>query len=266
MYTEKFYSRLDRAAQASIRHMVPLILELIDPKSVVDLGCGTGRWLAEFRRCGLDVLGIDSENLPLEKLAIPRENFLVWDLTQRICLERRFNLAISLEVAEHLPETSADDFVASLTSLAPVVVFSAAIPWQSGTGHINLQWPEYWAGKFAAHDYVAIDSLRRKLWKEKEVSSWYRQNTLVYASRNHLQEGTRLHDEYLRTSADQLDLVHPEVYLKKAWPSLKRTWKLFRARLRASLRRDTAEGSRERSGTREVGEEPKEGEPSAPVG
>jgi hypothetical protein len=50
---------------------------------------------------------------------------------------KRFDLAISLEVAEHLPEGSAGALVSTLIEAAPVVVFSAAIKGQSGTNHIN---------------------------------------------------------------------------------------------------------------------------------
>ena len=70
-----------------------------------------------------------------------------------------------LEVAEHIPPECADIFVESLTwGLAPVIMFSAAVPGQGGTLHLNEQWPAYWASKFAQHGYVLIDCLRPQLW------------------------------------------------------------------------------------------------------
>ena len=57
---------------------------------------------------------------------------------------RRFDLALCLDVTEHLPRECADPLVTLLTSLAPVVAFSAAIPVQDSYNHVNCQWPAYW--------------------------------------------------------------------------------------------------------------------------
>ena len=234
-YDDRFYRRLEKSAPYAARCVVPLVLELVEAKSVVDLGCGTGHWLREFETRGLEIQGVDSEQVPPDLLVIPREKFLVRNLARGLDLGRRFDLAISLEVAEHLPESSADAFVATLVELAPAILFSAAIPWQTGRGHVNLQWPSYWAGKFAAHGYLPVDAIRHRIWRDERIPTWYRQNTLLYVHRDRVEECARLREESLRTCPDQLDIVHPQAYAAKAWPSLKRTWKLFRARLRASF-------------------------------
>src|ERR1051326_3058645 len=90
--------------------------------------------------------------------------------------------AISLEVAEHLPEASAQGFVASLTRLAPVVLFSAAVPLQGGAEHVNEQWQEYWRSKFSELDYVACDAIRPVIWGNEDVFTYYQQNILVYVA------------------------------------------------------------------------------------
>ena len=236
IYSDEFFSRRRGSVLRSARIVVPQILELVPAESVVDVGCGTGEWLAEFQKSALSVFGLDGTQVPREQLQIAPQDFQVQDLERSFDLGRRFDLVLCLEVAEHLPAEAADGFVASLVKLAPVVVFSAAIPFQPGTGHVNLQWPSYWSRSFASHGYVPIDALRRRLWAVRELPTWYRQNMLIYAAREQLRQGTPLYEEYLRTDVRQLDLVHPDVYLKKAWPSVKRTWKLLRARLRARLR------------------------------
>lgn len=76
---------------------------------------------------------------------------------------RNFDLAVSLQVAEHLPPSSAKGFIDSLAKLAPVVLFSAAIPLQAGAEHLNEQWPEYWAALFKTHDYLPIDCIRGRM-------------------------------------------------------------------------------------------------------
>lgn len=91
-----------------------------------------------------------------------------------------FDLAQSLEVAEHLDECYADNFVALLTSLSNIILFSAAIPHQGGTHHINCQPPAYWAKKFAQYDFECYDILRMKFWDNNAIASWYRQNSLIF--------------------------------------------------------------------------------------
>ena len=140
-YSREFYIKQHLSAYRSAKEVVPHVVELLRPKCIIDVGCGVGSWLAVFREHGItDVLGVDSACLDLDLLQIPREQFLTRDLAQPLKLSRQFDLALSLEVAEHLPAECAAIFVASLVSLAPVVLFSAAVPYQGGTHHINEQY------------------------------------------------------------------------------------------------------------------------------
>src|SRR5205085_7165879 len=124
---------------------------------------------------------------------------------------RTFDLAICLEVAEHLPETAATALVASLASLAPIVLFSAAIPFQGGTDHRNEQWPQYWFDRFAVHHYVAIDCLRPHLWNKAEVDVCYAQNAVLLAREDALAAFPALSGFY--ASGPPRALVHPALYL-----------------------------------------------------
>ena len=145
--------------------VVPMVMELVHPRSVTDLGCGLGTWLSVFREAGVeDVLGVDGEYVRLESLEIPKERFVAHDLRQPFAAGRRSDLSMSLEVAEHLSPEYAAPFVTTLTRLAPVVLFSAAVPGQGGTEHVNEQWPSYWAQLFRERGYLPVDCLRRHLW------------------------------------------------------------------------------------------------------
>ncbi|HEV3234434.1 MAG TPA: methyltransferase domain-containing protein, partial [Candidatus Dormibacteraeota bacterium] len=152
------FELLEEAAETSAGEVLPMVFELVRPISVVDVGCWTGGWLAVARKLGVsDFLGVDAPMTDRSKLKIPEANFFPWDLNQPLRLERNFDLAISLEVAEHLGEHRSQAFVESLTSLAPVVLFSAAIPGQGGTGHVNEQWPAYWINRFEARGWTVLD-------------------------------------------------------------------------------------------------------------
>ncbi|PWT85168.1 MAG: hypothetical protein C5B57_03460 [Blastocatellia bacterium] len=183
-YTDEFFAGHLEGSRRSARLIVPLIVDLVRPRRVVDVGCGRGTWLAVFRDHGAEeILGIDGEYVDRQHLEIAAHEFVACDLSSPIAVDRRFDLVVSLEVAEHLPEGSADAFVEFLTRLAPVVLFSAAIPCQGGTNHVNEQWPDYWASRFEHRGYRTYDYIRDRIWDNPDVECWYAQNILLFSSR-----------------------------------------------------------------------------------
>jgi hypothetical protein len=212
-YTNEFFSERQPGSVRSAQVIVPLLVDLLGPHSVVDVGCALGSWLSEFRRRGVtDIVGLDGDWVDPGRLEIPTESFIRADLRQPITLNRRFDLAISLEVAEHLPADCAKPFVASLVGLAPIVAFSAAIPFQGGTDHLNEQWPAYWVQLFGEFDYTPIDCIRPRVWDRPDTEVCYAQNLLLFLSRPELERRCDL----LRTAgnAPPLSLVHPRKYLQ----------------------------------------------------
>jgi hypothetical protein len=95
-------------------------------------------------------------------------------------LDRAFDLACSLEVAEHLPEHVARAFVRALANSAPAILFGAATPGQGGEGHVNEQWQDYWVSLFEDEGYRPVDAIRPHVWGNQHVAWWYQQNTLLY--------------------------------------------------------------------------------------
>ena len=213
-YSPAFYADLKDGSQRSAEVVVPLLIELLACRSVVDVGCGVGTWLAEFARCGVeDYLGLDTESVPGMQLSISSDRFLARDIGRPIHLDRRFDAALCLEVAEHLPSDAAAILIANLAALAPVIAFSAAVPFQGGTNHVNEQWPQYWAALFAELDYVPADALRLLLWNDSRVTWWYAQNLLLFVHRAKIGEYPKLQPTLVTTP---LSLVHPANYLQHA--------------------------------------------------
>jgi len=213
-YTEDYYADLMEGTRSSAGVIVPLVMELVNPKSVVDVGCGTGSWLSVFNEQGIeDILGVDGEWVNKTTLEIPEERFVSSDLEHSFSAGRRFDLVVSLEVAEHLPSERADIFVNTLTGLGSVVLFSAAVPYQVGENHVNGQWPEYWMELFRSKGFVAIDCFRRSVWCDEKVEPWYAQNILLYAEQRYLNNQPTLKKAYELYGTSQLAVVHPKLYL-----------------------------------------------------
>ncbi len=218
IYDKQFYDTLGPGVYNSAREIVPLVIELINPKSVVDVGCGTGIWLSVFRQHGIkDIYGVDGDYIDLNCLAINQEDFLRHDLTTPLSLQRTFDLVVSLEVAEHLSSEYADLFIETLTRLGPVILFSAAIPGQGGLNHLNEQWPEFWIDRFSRKEYRVIDCIRRKVWHKMNVQWWYAQNIFLYVHEDYLRSNyIQFEREICRCANDQYSIVHPRNYLEKA--------------------------------------------------
>ncbi len=213
---------------------MPLLLGLAEIRSVVDVGCGTGVWLAQFAAAGIDdYLGLDGDYIEPRSLAIPKERFRPTDLEQPLELGRRFDMAISLEVAEHLRAELAPMFVRSLTRLAPLVVFSAAIPGQGGVGHVNEQWLDYWAQLFLSEGYELVDRFRRGLWDDASVEPWYRQNLVLYVASERV---AGLNRAVATGDGMPLRVVHPEVFHEALRnPPLRSVVRSFPAALKLSM-------------------------------
>ncbi len=237
-YDDNFYDDLVNTAGPSASIIAPMVNDLVRPKSVVDIGCGDGSWLAAFLACEItDIEGRDGEWLDEGVLKFPLKNFRRTDLFAPISIERPFDLAISLEVAEHLPESRAAQFVEELTNAAPVVLFSAAIPLQEGPNHINEQWPSYWAAHFARKGYVPVDAIRTRVWSNPDVTWWYKQNMLIYVDETKMDAYPALKVARETLGGEALDLVHPDKYralAKRAYPNFSRWLKslplVFRSR------------------------------------
>lgn len=165
----------------SAQKIVPEIIRLFQPRSVLDVGCGDGSWLKAFAESGVtDYLGIDSRAQAADELVIPIDRYLPMDLTAPRSLDRKFDIVTSFETAEHLRRSHAKDFVHFLTQHSNIIVFSSAAAGQGGPHHVNERNPEYWAQAFFDEGYEAFDPIRLSLIPDQAISWQYRQNALVY--------------------------------------------------------------------------------------
>ena len=217
-YEEEYYNDQDSWTRPAARAVMEVLFEHYKPESVVDLGCGSAICLDmlknEFNVS--QILGVDGDWIKEEQLLISKENFHRHNFEKPLKLDKRFDLAVSMEVAEHLHEPFAKGFIESLTGLSDVVVFSAAVPGQDGFNHYNEQWQSYWADIFAKFDYGAIDLFRDKLWQQENIRTDYKQNSMLYVHNKLLKDENSI---WNKLSCNQEDIVfnriHPDLFLRR---------------------------------------------------
>jgi SAM-dependent methyltransferase len=223
-YSSAFFNKIEREGRASAEVIVPLVMKLFTPRSVVDVGCGTGEWLAAFERAGVQrISGLDGQWVDSGKLAISPECFQRIDLSGEWSIPGKFDIALCLEVVEHLSERSSIRLVKRLVEAAPAILFSAAIPGQDGTNHVNEQWPEYWEKLFSQYGYACLDPFRRHIWQDCRVAWYYQQNLYVYVQQAQVESTPILRGEFERRQQCSLTLIHPKILrpMKQARPALK---------------------------------------------
>jgi SAM-dependent methyltransferase len=210
-YDERFFDAQIAGSLRSARIILDLLFRLYQPRSVIDVGCGRGAWLAVAGALGAQTLiGVDGDWVDPARLLSDRIEFRTVDMEQDFDVGARYDLALSVEVAEHLSEDRAKPFVDILCRTSDVVLFGAAIPHQGGTNHINEQFQSYWVQIFESQDYECFDVIRPAVWNDDDVEWWYRQNTFLFVKR---QARIELDGELLRSMAKPIvDIVHPLNY------------------------------------------------------
>ena len=192
--------------------IVPELIKLFNPKSVADIGCGIGTFLHLFKKHGVEeVIGIDGSwtNRELLHKYIEPQEFIEADLEQPIRLEKKYDLVLSLEVAEHLAPSVAETFVQSLVNSGNIIVFSAAAPLQGGQNHLNEQWLSYWKEKFARHGLKCFDILRPLFWDNPKIDWWYKQNMVLFSAQD-------LSFEPAGNWVNPMNVIHNDNYFEKA--------------------------------------------------
>jgi hypothetical protein len=155
-----------------------------EPDSVIDFGCGLGRYLTGFQAQGARIHGVEGFSEAREHAEIPNEALTIHDLREPLEINEQYDLALCIETAEHIPPAYADTLVDTITSAAPRVVFTAAPPGNGGTHHVNEASREYWIDKFQSRGFsyapAETDHLQESIKSEIDAAEWIADRPFIF--------------------------------------------------------------------------------------
>jgi hypothetical protein len=196
------YSNIRVGCQRSAAVVAPAVQEIVRAESVIDVGGGEGWWASAFAELGARAVSVDVGSLEQPAAAVQQVHH---DLRHGVPAGLGvFDLALCLEVAEHLDQPAGDRLVSDLCRVATVVLFSAAVPGQDARGQLNEQWPDYWVERFSSFGFHSSGALRWRFWRDERVEYWYRQN-LLFCTR----EPSRFPELFDTPLAEPWAVVHP---------------------------------------------------------
>ena len=174
------YNYIEAEEKPCADRIAEFIKEKINPKRVLDIGCGPGMYVYSMRDQGLDAVGIDIDERVEGKEHLHKIDLLTLDGSEQA------DLVICFEVAEHIDPHYQDQVVdAVYNSIEPggTLIWTAAQPGQGGVGHINCRKKEFWLDKLVSRGLMPAFSMTDELighCKRGIHMGWFVNNVLVF--------------------------------------------------------------------------------------
>ena len=194
VYDAKFYLDAMKRKEG-VAYFGKCVSKYMKIGKVIDLGCGSGIWLAGFHEYGIPVMGVDfsvgaPETFVLDKSMYVYANLEVPGLPNQVLdfahsvEESAKLLIISVEVAEHIHAEHVHNYIKNMVRLLPdLILFTAAKPGQIGRRHHTLKPKEYWLEKFHLEGYIdnplATSFLASCMMAIGGIPAYYRNNLIV---------------------------------------------------------------------------------------
>ncbi len=189
VYDQEFFNSNKDEGLKMASWFIPALKKVTGFNSIIDIGCGTGHYLRYCLDNGItDVFGLEGSPHAFESLLVDKNIVVMHDLRKPYTFSRKWDIAISIEVAEHVDKLYTNNYIKILTDSSNIVILTAAQPGQGGTAHVNEQTPEWWKEKFGKFGFTldeeATNHLKNEIRNAKAnggyVTDWFEPNILIF--------------------------------------------------------------------------------------
>ncbi len=202
----------------------------IRPVRALDAGCALGLLVETLRAKGIDAFGIDFSAFAIEQVYGPFKPFCRQaSVTEP--LREQYDLIVCFEVLEHLTAADGETAIANFCAHSRDILFSSSPDHYGEPTHLNTQPPEYWAARFARHDFyrdVDFDASFVAPWAvrfrhrtdppHRIVADYERSFSKVVLERNHLRALALGEQTVLsRTTQELIDARAELARMRRSW-------------------------------------------------
>ena len=183
-YSKEYYEGIRSANHSYYELFAQVLMEEFKPSTLVDCGCGHGDISKEFLSHGCKEAFLFDGSPDAVEIArsAGMKNVEQLDFANAETIPAKGDLAICLEVAEHIPTAYAGNLCRLLSNVAPTLAFTAAPPGQGGHLHVNNQPQSYWINLFLkngmVYDPQAVARIRKAFGGR--MLSDYDENLMVF--------------------------------------------------------------------------------------
>ena len=182
MYSKEYFS--DAIFDTDYAAIAKIIADKYQPKTVLEIGCGPGKLTKALSVHVNKIVAFDGfsnpefndySNIMFHRLDLNNNTDKVKEIQ-----DQHFDIAICMEVAEHINPQASASLIKLLTKHANVVIFTAAVPNQGGHGHINCQPRTFWNKLFVEQNFTINTKVMPFIQSNENIAIWYRLNITDY--------------------------------------------------------------------------------------
>lgn len=153
-----------------------IIKTFSDVRTIIDIGCGDGYYTKRLTEHGFECIGFDGSPLTPE---ITNGICEVRDFSEQVNMGE-FDLVLSLEVGEHIPDKYEQVFIDNLICASKgYICLSWGVEGQQGVGHVNCRNNDYVIKELFERGFI-YSADKSQYLRDNSTLPWFKNTVLIF--------------------------------------------------------------------------------------